>query len=326
MMEEERKGGNHLLSVENRKNLVATGILDVDRFDEKAIVVTDGDNVYTVDRVHGLLVSVKGNGKELLSSPVTPTIWRAPTDNDRNIKNEWYGNFYDKMQVHSYACAIEENGDDRISIGAKLMMGAPAKAPLINMDVKYVFVRGEGVALEMDVAVNKAKAFLPRFGVEFKMPADCEQLSYFGRGPVESYIDKKHASRVSRYATTVTEHFEHYVRPQENMAHTETRWVEIGNMAGQGLLALNSETTPAFSFNCSHFTTKMLTETAHDYELAPLAETVVHLDYRHSGIGSNSCGPVLDEHLRLNDASFRFAVRLLPVLTNNVCPFEKTVK
>ena len=97
-------------------------------------------------------------------------------------------------------------------------------------------------------------------------------------------------------------------------------------MAGQGLLALNSETTPTFSFNCSHFTTQQLTDTAHDYELVPLAETVVHLDYRHSGIGSNSCDPGLDEELRINDTAFRFAVRLLPVLTNNVCPFEKTVK
>ena len=292
---------------------------------EAAFTVCDGTAVYTVDRVHGVISSIKGEGKELLSSPILPTIWRAPTDNDRNVKNEWFASFYDRMQVICYgtdATATEEE----IRVHASLALSAPAKSPLLRMETVYVFHRGEGVALEMDVKVTKEKAFLPRFGVEFKMPADCEMLSYFGRGPVESYEDKRNASRVGLYETSVSEHFEHYVRPQENMAHVETRWMEVANRAGQGLLALNTETTASFSFNCSHFTTAQLTATAHDYELVPLSETVVHLDYRHSGIGSNSCGPRLDEHLRLNETSFRFAVRLLPVLKNNVCPFERAVK
>jgi len=290
------------------------------------IVIHDGDHIYTIDRVHGLLSSMIGNGKELLASPVVPTIWRAPTDNDRNVKNEWLASFYHRMAVKCYSCTLTDVTENEIRVVAVLSMGASAKRPLIKLDVTYVFTRGEGVVLDMNVKVEKENAFLPRFGVEFKMPADCEQLAYFGRGPVESYLDKKNASRVSRYSTSVTEHFEHYVHPQENMAHTETRWVEVSNRAGQGLLATNTEVSKSFSFNCSHFTTKQLTETAHDFELQPLAETVVHLDYRHSGIGSNSCGPQLDSELRLNETAFRFAVRLLPTLINNVCPFEKLVK
>ena len=190
----------------------------------------------------------------------------------------------------------------------------------------YKKAYGEGVKVDMDVHVAKENAFLPRFGVKFKMPADCEELAYFGRGPVESYIDKKHASRVGCYKTTVTEHFEHYVRPQENMAHIQTRWMQVSTAAGQGLLATNTNETKDFSFNCSHFTARQLTATAHDYELKPLDETVVHIDYRHSGIGSNSCGPELDKKWRLDDREFRFSFRLLPVLTNNECPFEKISK
>jgi len=279
-----------------------------------------------VDRVHGVISSLKGHGKEFLSSPVLPTIWRAPTDNDRAVKNEWFQKFYDRMQISCHRAELLASGEEEIRIGATLTVSAPAKRPLLLLDVTYVFARGEGVAIEMDVNVTEKDAFLPRFGVEFKMPADCESLSYFGRGPVESYEDKKHASRVGLYETSVTEHFEHYVRPQENMAHIESRWMEVANMAGQGLLALNTDATPTFSFNCSHFTAQQLTETAHDFELSPLAETVVNLDYRHSGIGSNSCGPALDSHLRINETSFKFAVRLLPVLKNDVCPFEKAVK
>ncbi len=294
--------------------------------DAREFCVADGECVYTVDRAHGVLTSVKGHGKEMLASPVLPTVWRAPTDNDREVKNEWYANFYDRMHVDCRGTRLLAANEEEIRIGASLIMGADAKLPLLLLDTVYVFCRGEGARIEMKVTVTKENAFLPRFGVEFKMPAGFEELAYFGRGPVESYEDKRHASRVSLYTTTVTDHVEHYVRPQENMAHIETRWMEVCTVAGEGLLALNSGATPAFSFNCSHFTAAQLTKTAHDYELVPLEETVVNLDYRHSGIGSNSCGPVLDEHLRINERSFEFAVRLLPVRKNDVCPFEKAVK
>ena len=111
----------------------------------------------------------------------------------------------------------------------------------------------------------------------------------------------------------MTDHFEHYVRPQENMAHTETHWMKAYAEAGQGLLALPAGDTETFSFNCSHFTPRLLTDTPHDYELVPLKQTVVNIDYRHAGIGSNSCGPTLAESLRLGEGAYRFSFRLLPI-------------
>ena len=155
---------------------------------------------------------------------------------------------------------------------------------------------------------------------------ECEKIAYFGRGPVESYKDKCHASRVSLFKTSVTDHFEPYVRPQENMAHNETKWVMVYTEAGQGLLVTGSENMKYMSFNCSHYTPKMLAETAHDYELIPLDETILNIDYAHSGIGSQSCGPALDERYRLSEKSFTFEARLMPVFTANVCPFAKSAR
>ena len=164
--------------------------------------------------------------------------------------------------------------------------------------------------------------FLPRFGVEFLMPEENESLRYFGRGPVESYRDKRHASRQGLFETTVTDHFEHYVRPQENCAHADTRWMLVSSVAGQGLLAVT--TGKDFSFNCSHFTPAQLTDTAHDYELVPMKETCVNLDMIQSGIGSNSCGPGLYPHWQLSEKEFDFSIRLMPVFAHAVDPFEET--
>ena len=110
------------------------------------------------------------------------------------------------------------------------------------------------------------------------------------------------------------------------MAHTDTRWMEVADAAGHGLLATNTASNEVFSFNCSHFTAMQLTETPYDFELVPLAETVVNLDYRHTGIGSNSCGPALSDCWRFEDERFRFTVRILPTHVNDVDPFEKITK
>jgi len=62
----------------------------------------------------------------------------------------------------------------------------------------------------------------------------------------------------------------------------------------------------------------MLTKTAHDYELVPLKETVVNLDYRQNGIGSNSCGPKLHERWQLSETKFNFSVKIVPAFVNDI--------
>ena len=141
------------------------------------------------------------------------------------------------------------------------------------------------------------------------MPAGTEQLKYFGCGPMETYRDKRQAGIVGVYSIDVTNHFEHYIRPQENMAHTETHWVKITDTTGTGLKISPADSTPDISFNCSHFTAEQLTAAKHDYELIPLQETIVHIDYMQAGIGSNSCGPSIQEKWRLPSGQYSFAFR-----------------
>ena len=69
---------------------------------------------------------------------------------------------------------------------------------------------------------------------------------------------------------------------------------------------------PEFSFNASHYSDAQLTEKGHDYELVPSKETYLYLDYKNSGIGSNSCGPALDPKWRLKEKEFAFTIRLKP--------------
>jgi beta-galactosidase len=294
--------------------------------DDKLIVVADGDKTYAVDKIHGLICSINKGGKELITTPVTPNIWRAPTDNDRNLKNQWFEAGYDFMMRKCYSCELVEADDNKAIVKVSMSMGTPRLRPALRMQITYRFILGAGVELGFEVEVKENMPMLPRFGVEFRMPEDCEYLKYFGKGPYESYIDKQKASKLGVYASTVTENFEHYVRPQENMAHADSRWMSVANSAGHGLIATNTAESESFSFNCSHFTPEMLTKTAHDFELEPLDETVVNIDYRHNGIGSNSCGPWLRDMWQLKEKSFSFSFRLLPAFTNDTDPFKKIFK
>ncbi len=286
------------------------------------ITVETASTTYTVDRYHGLITSMTDNGHELLASAVRPTVWRAPTDNDRNIRHHWQNRGYYGAAIKCYACDVTASDANSVTVTAKLSMSAAVQRPFLHMDAVYTFHAEGGVTLAYHAKVAEGSPFLPRFGVEFLMPEENETLRYFGRGPVESYRDKRHASRQGLFETTVTDHFEHYVRPQENMAHADTRWMLVSSVAGQGLLAVT--TGKDFSFNCSHFTPKQLTETAHDYELVAMKETCVNLDMIQSGIGSNSCGPGLYPHWQLSEKEFDFSIRLMPVFAHAVDPFEET--
>jgi beta-galactosidase len=174
---------------------------------------------------------------------------------------------------------------------------------------------------DMDTEIRADLPHLPRFGLEFTMPEGTENLTYFGRGPVESYADKQHASYVGLFRTTVSENFEPYVKPQENGAHAGTKWVSVSSLIGHGICALS--TARDFSFNCSHISTAQLTSTAHNDELIPQKETVVNLDYRHDGIGSNSCGPGLAPKWQFAEKKFTFTVRVLPAFVEGIDPFEE---
>ena len=308
--------------------------------------VTDGATVYRVDKLRGLLASINDGGKDLLASPVALNIWRAPTDNDRKIRLDWEAEFMQIADTRCDGCTVAENTPNRIVIRALLTLGAPSRRPFLRGTVEYRFEPARGVVISQNLHVlSKFERInllptalhpqiemgdedltkipvLPRIGVQFSMPKGTERLRWFGLGPMEAYIDKRQAARMGIWESSVSDHFEHYIRPQENMAHDDTKWAEIYTEANHGLIIAAADDTEKISFNCSHFSPATLTETKHDYELIPSEETVVNVDLRQAGIGSNSCGPVLAEEYRILPGDYRYSFRLLPASIGRIDPFR----
>ncbi len=298
---------------------------------DKQICIKTAETIWTLDRVRGAITSIVDHGTEMLSTPILPTVWRAPTDNDRKLKIDWLQEGLHDTRVKCYGCEIVEETAQLVRVRAEISLGAKIRTPILKGSVTYTFLAKGGVLLDYDVKVKNLnfKEYnvndqLPRFGVEFLTPAGFERLRFFGRGPGAAYTDLGASARQGEFECRVSDHFEHYVRPQENMAHANTKWMFVSNLEGHGLVALMTDKD--FSFNCAHYTAKQLTETAHDFELVPMKETVINIDYRHNGIGSGSCGPKLVPEFGLSEKEIKFSFRLLPAFVNDICPYREAGK
>lgn len=133
------------------------------------------------------------------------------------------------------------------------------------------------------------------------------QATYLGYGPGESYVDRRQSCWKARFSCPVDHLAGPYLKPQESGSRYGCDWAALSRE--DGLTVLAQSETP-FSFNASPYTEEQLTATTHADALVPCGCTVFCVDYKQSGIGSNSCGPALQEKYQLKETSFRFAFRL----------------
>ena len=282
--------------------------------------VTVGETVYKISKFSGMITDICDNGEHLITKPVVPQIWRAPTDNDRNVQWDWRNSGIHNAKVKCYSTEVVKADENEAVILSKISLAAAPNEVILRADVTYTVKYGMGIKIACDVKWNVQKKHYPRFGMRLTMPEGAEQMRYFGYGPNESYVDKRLASKLGEYKSTVTENYEPYVFPQENSSHWGCRWADVHTVAGHGFLFTSCE---PFSFNASHFSPEQLTETRHHYELKREPETTVMLDMRMDGIGSNSCGPELSEKYRFNETEFSSSVTIKPVFAAEVNPYRE---
>jgi hypothetical protein len=193
----------------------------------------------------------------------------------------------------------------------KLEIDVKPKPPA-RFDCDYVYtVHGNGeVTVETHVLPDVDLPFLPRIGLQLYLPEGYEQFTWYGRGPHETYVDRKEGAQVGVYRGTVAEQFVPYILPQENGNKTDVRWVTLTNGDGTGL---HVSADRLLEVSAHHFTPEDLTAARHPHEVLPRPEIILHLDYGQSGLGSASCGPGRLEEYKLQPQEIRYCVRLHPV-------------
>ena len=275
--------------------------------EDKEFISISGNNfkyVYS-KRLCGF-VSLVNDNISYLKEPMNINIWRAPTDNDNFIKNEWYKMHYNETTVRTRSIKSTVK-DNLLIINTEVVLSAIAFVPILVLNIKYTINDKGDMNISMKADKDVRMPYLPRFGMRMILDKEFENVSYYGYGPNESYIDKRRASYLERFNDTVTNMHEDYVRPQENGSHYGCKELSLSTN-NEGLLLVTGHD---FSFNASHYTAEELTTKTHNYELVEKDATVLCLDDRQSGIGTNSCGPALFEEYRLdNDKNGKFPYEL----------------
>ena len=205
--------------------------------------------------------------------------------------------------MHDYQ--IVEN-ETEVSLIFNIAMVNDAVPPVLFGTVTWHVQRNGTLNVTYDLERDIKAPYLPRFGLGLTLPKAFEQVKYYGKGPFSSYQDKGVANYLDDFGTTVTDNGEVHIRPQETGSHNETTFVEISD--GCNKVIVTSDNT--FSFNTTHYSLKQLTETTHKDALEPEDQTYLYIDYAQSGIGSNSCGPELNEAYRLNNRHIEFSFNL----------------
>ena len=150
---------------------------------------------------------------------------------------------------------------------------------------------------------------LPRVGTELLLPVECDRLEWYGRGPHESYSDRKAGARVGRYRGTVAGEETPYTRPQENGNKTDVRWATLTSREGLGLLVSGD----ALNVSAHGYTLENLTAAEHTYDLVPADHVVLNVDLAQAGLGSEPfMDSVLPEYV-LDEPAYRYRYRMRAV-------------
>lgn len=339
--------------------------------DANKIVVSSLYVTFIVDKKEGIISSYNVNGVEYFDKGfgIQPNFWRAPNDND-------YGNGAPhRLQVWKEssknfnlesAKVSRSNRDVNVKLNYLLAAGnnylvnykiTPSGIVSVNATFEALPTQmGDfsKVTEEMKTATFSPKAVaeakaknnvleVPRIGVRFRMPANMDNVTYFGRGPEENYIDRKEGTKVDLYQSTAWDLYYPYVRPQENGHHTDTRWLALTKKDGSGLLIVgedilefnalrnsiedfDSEEADApyqwNNFSAAEIASRddskaknHLRKQTHAVDIEPRDFVEVSLDWRQQGVaGYNSWGDrPIAEALIYSDETYNWSFVLVPI-------------
>lgn len=276
---------------------------------ERSITVTAGKNIYTFDTAQGLLEHCTVNGRTLIQKGLDFHFYRAPLDNDINVKKDWEQALAAHMVnvVHSVEAEASER---QVRITVQKAYHPYTMDWRIDLNVVYTIDSNGNLSTEVSGDPRgKLPSSLPRIGMRMQLAPCCEQVRWYGRGFGECYCDCKSGFPVGIYQSTASDMYFPYVRPQEHGSRTDVRWVWLGDRDA----GLRFTGKPLFQFTALHYSTEDLDLASHTDELHRDEHIWFTLDHRQHGIGSASWGAETTESHRLLPEPFHFSWQLQPM-------------
>lgn len=279
------------------------------------INVVGGDFIIVFDKEIGTISSFVKQGVALIKKGPMPDFWRAANDNDFGASTQKKSRIWlktGKIEPVSDAKVSVVSGNPRIVFTKKILNGDALYTTTYDVD-------GEGnikVKNKLD-ALKGNYPMMMRFGNQMVLPKEFTNLKWYGRGPHESYWDRKTSATVGQYEGKVEDQYHAYIRPQESGNKADVRWASLTNNKGRGLMILQD--TDFLNVNAINHSQEDLDPAEdkaqyHSGDLISREEVYLNIDLQQTGVaGIDSWGHLPLEKYRLNYKNYEYTYWLKPI-------------
>lgn len=274
------------------------------------------------DKQAGVITAYRYKGVDLLQRGPRPDFWRAPTNNDRGawknfaqrartdktIDLELWRDAGPQWEVKDTKIDQVDDSTARITVNASL----PAVGATYTMT--YTVWGSGDVIVDSSYQPGAGKLpMMPRFGNELVAAPGLENITWYGRGPNETMIDRQF-ERIGVYSSTVDKEWVEYMRPQENGNKTDVRWVKLTNADGVGLMAIGAH---PLNVTARHYSKDDMERAGYTFQMKRHPETYLNLDWKEMGAGgidswSANAWPMSPYRIP-SDQAYSYRYRLTPI-------------
>ena len=287
------------------------------------------------DNKTGTIHSLLYGNKQIIREGEGPRldVLRAPVDNDNWAYQQWFekGLHNLKHKVLSADSYTRKDGaliltytvESQAPYGASLLGGTSgtyslkehSDKPFGEDDFKFTsnqiwtIYKDGSIELSSSVTSNNASVVLARLGYSLQLPGEYHNYSYYGRGPINNYADRKTAQFIELHKSTVKDQFVPWPNPQSMSNNEDVRWAALTNDSGQGVLFVAKD---RLSTSALEYSELELTFAPHPHQLPRSSGVHLHLDAAVTGLGGNSCGqgpPLEKDRVKAVPTSLGFLIR-----------------
>jgi beta-galactosidase len=285
----------------------------IEQLSPQILGITSSTTQWKFNVMHGNLTSWVQNGSELLHTAPILDFYRAQTDNDfpSVFGKDWTG--YRLHQTKNHVRSVSWTpGPAGLVVVVSARIAPPVLEWSVDCTLTYTFTdKHLSMKVKGKLCGDSVPSTFARIGLTFGLNG-VESATWFGRGPGESYRDKKLSQKFGNYSLSVDELFTDYEFPQETANRTDTRWVSLNGKDGKSLLKASFGELEEASFTALHYAERDIDAAKHPYELYKKKkdETIVRLDWAHHGLGTGACGPATLRDYQLKAGDFEYEVLL----------------
>lgn len=331
-----------------RPAIATAGKVNMSAVKDNKIVLSGKAFTTTFDLTKGTIYILQYDGKTIIPDGCGPELnaFRAWVNNDNWAYEGWYANGLNNLQHNCTSYTTHANANGSVSVVCNVESQAPYSYRLeggnanwkklienkekpfgkddfrFTTQVVYTIFPDGSIESESAITSNKPNLTLAKLGYTVRLPKALNLLTYYGRGTVDNYPDRKTGQMIGIYEQQdVEDEFVAFPKPQDTGNHQDTRWLSLAGNGGQdALYGALFVAKDKMSFSALPWSDNTIAMANHPHELPQSDYTYLHLDMAITGLGGNSCGqggPLQRDRVMATPHTFGYMIRPMNSVETN---------